>query len=81
MAESKNMTKQNSENLKFTENLENVKQYAAAIDDVLQLVDLTNTTTKTWTVFNKDTLRTYLQTPYSPLCFHQVGSVESCSAF
>ena len=65
MAESKNMTKQNSENLKFTENLENVKQYAAAIDDVLQLVDLTNTTTKTWTVFNKDTLRTYLQTPYS----------------
>ena len=55
----------NMENLKFTENLERLKQFAAAYDDVLQLTDLTSSTTKTWTVFNKDNLRSYLQSPYS----------------
>lgn len=53
------------ENLKFTENLERMKQFAAAYEDVLQLTDLTASTTKTWTVFNKDNLRTYLQNPYA----------------
>lgn len=53
------------EALSFTEKLENMKQYAAAIDNMLPLVDLTRDSTKTWTVFNKDTLRTYLQSPYS----------------
>jgi hypothetical protein len=42
-----------------------MKQFAKAYDDVLQLVDLTSNSTKTWTVFNKDNLRTYLQNPYS----------------
>ena len=53
------------ENLEFTENLEKIKQYARAYDDLLQLTDLTSSATKTWTVFNKDNLRTYLQNPYA----------------
>lgn len=63
MAENKNEV--NKENLEFTEKLEKMKQYAKSIDDILQLVDLTSSTTKTWTVFNKENLRTYLQNPYS----------------
>lgn len=57
--------KNKSDLLKFTENLDNMKQYAAAVDNILQLVDLTGSATKTWTVFSKDSLRTYLQNPYS----------------
>lgn len=62
---SKKQSVKQDEALKFTENLENVKQFAAAVDNILQLVDLTQNTTKTWTVFSKDNLRTYLQNPYS----------------
>ena len=68
MAETKNTTKKKeveNEFLKFTENFENIKQYAAAVDNILQLVDLSSSSTKTWTVFNKDNLRSYLQSPYS----------------
>ena len=64
MAENK-LTKEEKENLQFTEKLENMKQYAKAVDDILKLVDLTSSTTKTWTVFSKDNLRSYLQNPYS----------------
>lgn len=64
MAE-KNLTESEKENLEFTEKLESVKQYAKAVDDILRLVDLTSNTTKTWTVFSKDNLRSYLQNPYS----------------
>ena len=64
MAESKNANI-NVENLNFVENLESVKQYAKAVEDVLKLVDLTSNSTKTWTVFSKETLRSYLQNPYS----------------
>lgn len=59
------ITKDNKENIEFTEKLENMKQYAKAVDDILKLVDLTSNTTKTWTVFSKDNLRSYLQNPYS----------------
>ncbi len=59
MAENKN------DNLQFTENLEKMRQFAKAYEEILQLVDLTKSTTKTWTVFNKDNLRTYLKNPYS----------------
>lgn len=55
----------NIENLKFTEKLENLKQYAKTYDDIFKLIDLTSISTKTWTVFNKDNLRSYLQNPYS----------------
>ena len=64
MAENK-LTKEEKENLQFTEQLENMKQYAKAVDDILKLVDLTSSTTKTWTIFSKDNLRSYLQNPYS----------------
>ena len=64
MAEKK-VTKEEKENLQFTEKLENMKQYAKAVDDILKLVDLTSSTTKTWTVFSKDSLRSYLQNPYA----------------
>lgn len=64
MAENK-LTKEEKENLQFAEQLENMKQYAKAVDDILKLVDLTSSTTKTWTVFSKDNLRSYLQNPYS----------------
>lgn len=64
MAEKK-LTKEEKENLQFTEKLENMKQYAKAVDDILKLVDLTSSTTKTWTVFSKDSLRSYLQNPYA----------------
>lgn len=59
------ITESEKENLEFTEKLENMKQYAKAVDDILRLVDLTSSTTKTWTVFSKDNLRSYLQNPYS----------------
>ena len=58
-------TKTNIENLKFTENLEAIKQYAKSVEEVLKLVDLTSNSTKTWTVFDKETLRSYLQNPYA----------------
>ena len=64
MAEKK-LTKEEKENLQFIEKLENMKQYAKAVDDILKLVDLTASTTKTWTVFSKDNLRSYLQNPYA----------------
>ena len=52
-------------NKQFTENFEAMKQYAKAVEDVLKLVDLSSSSTKTWTVFNKETLRSYLQNPYA----------------
>lgn len=51
-------------NLDFSENFSRMQQYAKAIDDVLRLADLESNSTKTWTVFNKETLRSYLQNPY-----------------
>ena len=66
MAEKQKLETQNKkEELLFTEKLENLKQYFAAVENALQLIDLTSNATKTWTVFNKDSLRTYLQNPYS----------------
>ena len=67
MAETKKQTIEENKTdvLKFTESLDNMKQFADAADKMLQLIDLTSSATKTWTVFNKDSLRTYLQNPYS----------------
>lgn len=67
MAEIQNKTTKETKTdvLKFTENLDNMRQFADAADKILQLVDLTSSATKTWTVFNKDNLRSYLQNPYS----------------
>ena len=60
-----NESKEPANALNFTEKVENVKQYFAALENVLQLIDLTTNSTKTWTVYSKDSLRTYLQSPYS----------------
>jgi hypothetical protein len=67
MADNKQQTETQTktEALQFTERMENLKQYFKAVDNALQLVDLTSNAAKTWTVFNKDNLRTYLQNPYS----------------
>lgn len=42
---------------------EKVRQRFAAIKDVLSLIDLTQTQSKSYTVYSKDMLRTYLQNP------------------
>ena len=65
MAENNKLTKQQMENLNFTEMAENMKQFAKAMDDILQLTDLTSNSTKVWTVFDKEALRSYMQTPYN----------------
>ena len=65
MDNNETFTKEEMETLQFTDRLEQIKRYAKAMDDVLQLSDLENATTKSWTVFSKDSLRTYLQNPYS----------------
>ena len=58
-------TKTQTENLEFTEKFNKMAQFAKAYDDVLKLIDLESNTTKTWTVFSKELLRTYLQNPYA----------------
>ena len=65
MANVEKFNKEQVENLQFAERLEQIKKYAKSIDDVVQLSDLTNSSTKTWTVFSKDSLRSYLQNPYA----------------
>ena len=54
-----------TEALQFSEKMDSLKQFFKAADNAFQLVDLTSSTTKTWTVFNKENLRSYLQNPYS----------------
>ena len=64
MAEAEKQATEQTELLQFTEKMEHIQQYAKAADNILQLVDLTSNSTKTWTVFNKEALRGYLQSPY-----------------
>ena len=54
-----------TKDLKDISNIEQFKQFAKSYEEILQLVDLESSSTKTWTVFNKDSLRSYLQNPYS----------------
>jgi hypothetical protein len=63
MAETKIETQ--TENLNFIEKFDKMKQFAKAYDDVLKLINLESNTTKPWTVFSKELLRTYLQNPYA----------------
>ena len=65
MADNNKLTKEQMDNLNFTELVNNMQQFAKAMDDLLPLVDLTSNSTKTWTVFNKETLRSYMQNPYA----------------
>ena len=54
-----------TKDLKDVTDIEQLKQFAKSYDEIFKLVDLESSTTKTWTVFNKDSLRSYLQNPYS----------------
>lgn len=54
-----------TKDLKDIANIDQFKQFAKSYDEIFKLVDLESSTTKTWTVFNKDNLRTYLQNPYT----------------
>lgn len=51
--------------LKTVANIDQLRQFAKAYDDMFKLVDLESNTTKSWTVFNKESLRSYLQNPYN----------------
>ena len=65
MAENNKPTKEQMSNLKFAEFTDNMRQFAKAMDDIMPLIDLTSNSTKTWTVFDKSTLRSYMQNPYA----------------
>ena len=65
MAENNKLTKEQMTNLQFTEMLENMKQFASVVDNILPVTDLTSNSTKTWTVFDKELLRSYMQNPYA----------------
>lgn len=44
---------------------DHLKEIFAATNSALQLVDLTKSETRTYTVYSRDTLRTYLQSPFT----------------
>ena len=54
-----------NDSLKLVENMDQLRQFAKAYDEMFKLVDLDSNTTKSWTVFNKESLRSYLQNPYN----------------
>ena len=57
----KDMTEK--ERIEALQKEEKVRQRFAAIKDVLQLIDLTQTQSKSYTVYSKENLRSYLQNP------------------
>ena len=65
MAENNKIAKEQKDNLQFVDKLEQIKQFAKAAEELLPLTDLTANSTKTWTVFDKEALRSYLQNPYA----------------
>ena len=51
MAESNKLTKEQLDNLRFTELVDNMRQFAKAMDDIIPLMDLTSNSTKvTYTI-------------------------------
>ena len=54
-----------TDSLKFTADMDQLRQFAKSYDELFKLVDLESSSNKTWTVFNKESLRSYLQNPYS----------------
>jgi hypothetical protein len=55
----------NKQEFSQTEFMARFEAFAKAANDVISLTDLAANTTKSWTVFSKDTLRQYLQSPYA----------------
>ena len=53
------------ENVQTTANLDQLRQFAKSYDEVFKMIDLEGNSTKAWTVFNKESLRSYLQNPYN----------------
>lgn len=53
------------ERIEFLRREERNKAAFAAVKDALQLIDLTSNTSKSYTVYSRDTLRSYLQNPAS----------------
>lgn len=49
----------------FTARQQRIEKYKQAAQDALQLLDLNNPPTKSYTVYSKETLRTYLKNPLS----------------
>lgn len=53
------------ENVSTVANIEQLRQFAKSYDEVFKTIDLEGNTTKAWTIFNKESLRSYLQNPYN----------------
>lgn len=51
--------------IEFTSRQQRIEQYKQAAKNALQLLDLQNPPTKSYTVYSKETLRTYLKNPLS----------------
>lgn len=59
-------TKHSAQEIKeFTQKQQMLKDFAKNAKDTLQLLDLQNPTTKSYTVYSKENLRTYLKNPLS----------------
>lgn len=59
------MDKVKKEQIQMIDKTTQLRTFAEAVDKFIALTDLQSNTTKTWTVYSKETLRSYLQSPYS----------------
>lgn len=59
------MDKLNKEQIKTIDNITQLRTFAEAVEKYVELADLSSNSTKTWNVYSKDTLRSYLQSPYN----------------
>ena len=74
----KNKTEEHGSNMPTKEIAEFAEQqkkaaWAKQVRDVLQLIDLENITTKSYTTYNKESLRTYLKNPLSDHLVHALS--------
>lgn len=53
------------ENAKTLVDIDQLLQFAKSYDEVFKTIDLEGNTSKSWTIFNKESLRSYLQNPYN----------------
>lgn len=59
------MDKVTKEQIQMIDKTTQLRTFAEAVDKFIALTDLQSNTTKSWTVYSKETLRSYLQSPYS----------------
>ena len=55
----------NKDQIQMIDKTTQLRAFAEAVDKYVALTDLSSNTTKSWTVYSKDTLRSYLQSPYA----------------